>query len=244
MPPFSATPERSDRYRGPSLEHILRRHEAVLTAMAQPNHPLTLERMRGRVPMAADIVTEATHTGIDWPTKDSAVPSRLNVKSREYFLADAERSDTHFTYEVVQGQRSRHSYHGFNNFPAILRSKPYKPQNRHDFQQAMSADPSGALYGSKPYLLRAYMVAPEFMGALQSSVKACGGSAEWGEAMIRGGLEPDEYPADAALLRSSRLAYGLLSNLMRSDDLQRQSQWLGFGTTQQAISDPHVELWT
>lgn len=244
MPPFAPTPERSEHYRGPKLEELLEQHESLLTHLAQPDHPLTLSRLRGHVAGAEAIVREAEAEGIAWPTGESAVPSRLASPHREYFVSDAERSDAHFAYGVIEGQRSREGYAGFNNFPALLRSKPYKPEGREDFRQVMALDPASALYGSKPYLLRAYMIAPEFMSALQESVKGCGGTSTWGEAMIRGGLEPDVYPEDAVLLRSSRLAYGLLANLIRTDDLQRQAQWLGFGKSHQVIDDTHHELWT
>ena len=244
MPPFSPTPEREERYDGPDLEQLLQQHEQLLTHLAQPDHPLTLSRLKGNVAFARTLVAEAEVEGIAWPTQDTAVPSRLESRHREYFVADAERSDAHFAYGVIEGQRARAGFEGFNNFPALLRSKPYKPEGVDDFRQVMALDPASALYGSKPYLLRAYMIAPEFMAALQESVEGRRGASKWSEAMIRGGLEPDIYPEDAVLLRSSRLAYGLLTNLIRTDDLQRQSEWIGFGKRQQVIDDTHHELWT
>ena len=244
MPPFSTTPERGERYRGPQLEQILSRQEAQLAYLAQPGHPLTSDRLRGRVHLAREIIAEAEETDIAWPTREMAVPSRIGAKNREYFIADAGKADTHFALEAIRGRHAKQGLRGFNNFSAILRSKPYKPAGRPDFQRAMAADPSQALYGSKPYLLRAYLMAPEFMSALQVAVAQSGGSSEWNDAIIRGGLEPDEHPQDAVLLRSSRLAYGLLTNLMRTDDLKRQSEWLGFGQTHLVIDNPETELWT
>jgi hypothetical protein len=244
MPPFATTPERGSYGRRPSLERALAQNETRLSVLAQPGHPLTADRLRGRIPLAAEIVAEAETTGIDWPTRETAVPLHLEARSREFFVSNATKADAHFALEASHGRYAGRGIRGFNNFSAILRSQPYKPAGRQDFQRAMNADPSAALYGSKPYLLRAYLVAPEFMSALQAAVKNTGGSSEWNDAIVRGGLEPDEYPEDARLLRASRLAYGLLGNLMRTDDLRRQSEWLGFGSTQQLINNFETELWT
>lgn len=215
----------------------------MLTWLATLGHPLTPERMTGHVPNAKNIVEHAVTNGIDWPTRGSTV-TRISPKMRDYFVPDAAMADSHFVYEAIQGRRGTNGARGFNNFSAILRSAPYKPEGREDLQRAMQRNPSEALYGSKPYLLRAYLLAPEFMSSLQQAVAACGGSSEWHDALMRGGLESDIYPQDAALTRGSRLAYGLLTNLMRADDLKRQSEWLGFGTSSQVITDPETELWT
>lgn len=244
MPAFPNSPERRNRRHGDSLERILERHEHQLANLVAPGHPLTPERMRGRVPEAAQLIAHATEAGIDWPTRESAVSPRLGSTIRQYFIPDAAQADAHFVYEANHGRRGIGKYRGFNNFPAILRAVPYKPTGREDFQAAMHRNPSGALYGSKPYLLRAYLLAPEFMGSLQQAVDTCGGSSEWNDALMRGGLEADLYPEDAALVRGSRLAYGLLANLIRADDLQRQTEWLGLEGKTPPITDPETELWT
>ena len=244
MPPFNPTPERREHSRAPRLEQILRREEARLTVLAQPGHPLTPERLGSRVPGSRAILAEAAETGLEWPDRRTAVPVHIGARSREYFVHDSHKADSHFALEAMQGRNHGRGQRGFNNFSALLRSQPYKPHGREDFSKAMMADPAAALYGSKPYLLRAYLVAPEFMDSLRTTVKGLHGYSDWNETIIRGGMEPDEYPADAAVLRASRLAYGLLSNLMRTDDLRLQSEWLGFGSTQQLISDPEIELWT
>lgn len=244
MPAFPNSPERRGRVTGASLDRILARQEHLLTSLATPGHPLTPERLRGKVPGVKQLVDHATENDIDWPTHDFVVPPRIGSNFRQYFISDAAQADAHFVYEAIDGRRGRGIHRGFNNYPAILRAVPYKPEGREDFQRVMSRNPSAALYGSKPYLLRAYMIAPEFMASLQQAVDKCGGSSEWNDALMRGGLEADIYPQDAALVRGSRLAYGLLTNLMRTDDLQRQSRWLGFGETKHVITDPEVELWT
>lgn len=238
------SPEHRSRPAGASLEQIIRRDERLLTRLAAPGHALTPERMSGQVPSAKRMVEYAVSRGIDWPTRDSAVPARISPRMHDYFIPDAAQADAHFVYEAIRGRRGTTGARGFNNFSAILRSAPYKPESREDFQRVMQRNPSEALYGSKPYLLRAYLVAPEFMSSLQQTVAECGGSSEWHDALMRGGLEADIYPKDAALTRGSRLAYGLLANLMRTDDLARQSQWLGFKSSAPAVSDPETELWT
>ena len=243
MPAFPNSPEHRSRRTGASLEKIIARDELLLTRLAAPGHPLTPERISGRVPNAKDIVEYADSSGIDWPTHDSTV-SRIRPKMRDYFVPDATLADSHFVYEAIRGRRGTPGARGFNNFSAILRSAPYKPEGREDFQRVMQKNPSEALYGSKPYLLRAYLLAPEFMSSLQKAVSECGGSSDWHEALMRGGLEADLYPQDAALTRGSRLAYGLLANLMRTDDIQRQSEWLGFSGNAPLITDPETELWT
>lgn len=244
MPSFPNSPERRSRSTSVSLEQIIYRDEPQLTRLATPGHPLTPERMSGRVPNAKNIVEYAVSSGIDWPNRGSTVPSRISPKMRGYFVPDAALADSHFVYEAIRGRRGAKGARGFNNFSAILRSAPYKPEGREDLQRAMQRNPSDALYGSKPYLLRAYLLAPEFMSSLQQAVAECGGSSEWHEALMRGGLESDIYPQDAALTRGSRLAYGLLTNLMRTDDLKRQSEWFGFDRSSPAITDPELELWT
>lgn len=243
MPSFPHSPEHRGRHTGASLEQIINRDEHLLSQLATPGHPLTPERMSGRVPNAKGMVEYAVTNGIEWPTRGSTV-TRISPKMRDYFVPDAVQADSHFVYEAIQGRRGRQGMHGFNNFSAILRSAPYKPEGREDFQRIMHKNPSEALYGSKPYLLRAYLIAPEFMSSLQKAVKECGGTSEWHEALMRGGLEADLYPQDAALTRGSRLAYGLLANLMRTDDLQRQSEWLGFSGNAPLVTDPETELWT
>jgi hypothetical protein len=221
----------------------LNQHEAMLTRLATPVHPITETYAASHLDNGGAIVAHAQACGIDWPTHDSVVPVRLGSSSRRFFLGDAHLSDTHFVDEARHGHNDRKLERGFNNFCAIIGAKPFKPESAAEIQQAARRI-GPAFFASKPYLLRAHLLAPEFMGGLQQAVEQCGGMSEWTEAIIQGGLAPDVFPQHAALLRSSRLAYGLLTNLMRTDDLQRQSEWLGFGPNAPLIDDAEKELWT
>lgn len=240
------TPEHGDIHHVPSLEIMLEREEHRLTLMAEPGRVLIPERLAEHVSSAEQIVARAESEGIAWPTLETAVPYPMDARSREFFLDDAEKSDKEFAYEALAGFTAGHGQRGFNNFPAIIGAKPYQPHMLSTVIKTMSMH-SGLLhatYGSKPCLLRAYRVAPEFMASLQEAIVDTGGMTEWIEAMLQGSLEPEESPKEVALLRSSRLAYGLLMNLMREDDRQRQNDWLYGSRGDVVISDPETELWS
>ena len=227
------------------LEEALARHEGLLTLLAEPGHALTEQRLLKRISASASILELARGDGLEWPTADTAVPTHLDARSRRYFDDDPFQADSHFALEVMAGQTYLEEGRGFNNFPVILWSEPFRPEGVADFMQRMAKNPAQATYESKPYLLRAHALMPEFMGALQRSVASYGTLAKWNNALERGGIEPEEYPADAVLLRSSRLAYGLLANLMRTDDLQRQAAWCGLDASRAPlIEDPETELRT
>lgn len=227
------------------LEEVLARNECLLTSLAEPGHPLTEQRLVKRLPEAPALIEQAKQEGLDWPTAETSVPVLVGARSRRYFDTDPIHADSQFALEVMAGQTYEEEGRGFNNFPVILWSKPFRPEGVADFMQRMAVNPAQATYESKPYLLRAYELVPDFMGALQRSVASYGTLSKWNNALERGGIEPEDYPADAVLLRSSRLAYGLLMNLMRTDDLKRQADWCGLdGARAQLIENPETELRT
>jgi len=226
-----------------SLERVLQRHEADLVEFAKPGQPLTLERLRVYLPEAEQLVRSAEEVGIAWPDIETSV--QRTVK-RTYFLRDPEKADLNFAQEiyhrVVTGEKNR----GFNNFPALLAQTPFRPDLEQGPAFWQGRELNGMGYAIKPYLHRAYVIQPEFMLALQKSVRESEYLLEgWQNAVYEGAMDPGGDPRKAALARGSRLAYGMLANLMRKDDLQRASQWQGGDgdTVRGTITNPTAELY-
>jgi hypothetical protein len=234
------SPERGETPPPSSLEYVLRRHEDELTLLAEPGKPLTRERLSAIAPHLLEVVDTAEAEGIRWPDDETAVHIQSGAHLATYVDVGSEEADQLFMFEVLAGLRDKKK-RGFNNLPVILSMLPRRPsedENRTDYLRKKDS------YSIKPYLWRAHMLNPEFMEALQEAVAAKGGTASWSEAMFQGAVEAEDYPHDAALLRASRLGYKLLANLMRSDDRQRQDEWLGhYPVTKAVISDPEQELW-
>lgn len=226
-----------------NLQRELSQHDTRLTQLSRAGETLTHDRLRHVSPDSLDVAREAVRQGIEWPDHASAVmPTKKDIFSPGLSPDDADKG---FAEEILHGRRPGAQRRGYNNFPAIIGSPAYIPSEANPFMKKLSENPSAAIYGSKPYLVRAYLVAPEFMQALQQEVQTRGGSAGWGDALLRGAENPQAYPYDKALLRASRVAYGLLINLMRRDDCARQAEWLGLNSASASpIHDPHHELWT
>lgn len=238
------SPEQGENPPPASLEHILRRHEDELTLLAQPGHPLKRERLATIAPHLLKVVDEAEANGIGWPDEESIVPIKSGAHLAEYVDVNPEEADRLFMLEVLAGITDQSKQRGFNNFPVILAMLPQRPREGES-AESLRKNYSMRPYSTKPYLWRAHMLKPEFMEAVQKATAACNGPTGWGEAMVQGALEPEEYPYDAALLRASRLGYKLLANLIRSDDKKRQWEWLGLDpSTASEIDDPEAELWT
>lgn len=242
-------PEHGERPESLSLERLLRRDKHELKLLAEPDCPLTRDRLRDINELFLEVVDEADHAGIGWPDETSAVAIPSEGIVTRLIATEQLQADWRFTAEiiaeeseVIDGTVGRV---GFNNFPALLRSRPIRPQEGESIGDFMANNPSAALYGSKPYLWRAYMLKPDFMEALNAEVVRHGGPHGWNAALLRAAADPEHHPQDVALLRASRLAYVMITNLMRADDLERQYDWLGFESEHTpTITDPDVELWT
>jgi hypothetical protein len=228
----------------PSLEVVLERDGELLEALAQPGRVLTKERLAAIEAAAGEsllpAVEEAEAAGLRWP--DEATGMGVVSGGHIERHAEDEDSDEEFARAVMAaGGRA------FNNFSAHLQSLPVQPAEGQAPAELFAAHPSmmTVIYGSKPYLWRAHLLVPDFMTALQYEAAAAeqGGMATWQDRVIQGAVDPEQHPHDAALLRASRIAYVLLTNLMRTDDLKLQYEWLAMGEAPE-ITDPERELWT
>ena len=242
-------PEHGERPDPLSLERLLRRDEHELTLLAEPGRPLTRERLRDINELLLEAADEAEHAGIGWPDEASAVSIGDEGVIARLISTEQQQADWRFTAEIMAEESEMVDDTirrvGFNNFPALLRSRPVRPREGESIGDFMANNPSAALYGSKPYLWRAYMLKPDFMEALSTEVVRHGGPHGWNAALLRAAADPEHYPQDVALLRASRLAYVMIANLMRTDDLERQYDWLSSKSEHvPTITDPEVELWT
>src|SRR5690606_12870537 len=110
----------------------------------------------------------------------------------------------------------------YNNFPAILSVKPNRPSEGENLVNFMTRVQLFQ-YATKPYLARAHALAPVFMDALQRRMSELPERSLWEKSLFRAVSEEHADSEDRILLRGSRLAYQLLINLMRSDDLATQA---------------------
>ena len=265
-------PERIPQPEPLDLLAELLRHESLLDQLAEAGKPLTLRRLSEIAPDKLALAEKAVAEGVGWPDDGSTLA--LRPKFAELFdgSLNASHADEMFGHEVfvqrmlitmndeqkknwLDGQimRAHHDgieltddqksellrLRGFNNFSLTLCSPPRVPDASADlFDNAV-------IHGSKPYLVRAHKLMPEFIDAVQAEVEQAGGYAALNDALLRGYEFPEENPRDALILRAARLTYGLLVNLMRSDDNARQAEWLGLEHKgRREINDSHTELWT
>ena len=210
--------------RNPSLaESLMSPH---LADMAQPGRPLTRDRLLHLDPDLLRIAESMEEGGIDWPDDETVFHDVL-----------PEDFDDHaFGLRLVDRGRA------YNNFPAILTAEPAIPDQDEHMVDFMSRT-KFFQYASKPYLIRAHALQPEFMGALQAEMARKGSTDEWAQSLYSAVTEEHPDPEDLILLRASRLAYQFLINLMRKDDLQIQGRVLTM-SLQHEIADPVEELWT
>lgn len=197
-----------------------------LSDLAQPGRPLTRERLHQIDPALETTVDSMESKGIGWPDDDTVFHDVL-----------PEDFDDH-----AFGRRLFDSRSAYNNFPAILSAAPALPNEGEAGIDFMSRTRLYQ-YATKPYLIRAHELLPDFMGTLQRTMEQQYPMEEWTASLQRAVLDEHPDPDDELLLRASRLAYQLLINLMRKDDLQIQAHLMTM-SLQREITDPVVELWT
>lgn len=244
-----------------SLEAILLRDREQLEAFARPDARLTYERMLEDSfefsPMldATSISEHAHDLGIFWPGESTAVRAGVG------FLSSLSGDDADMIFaseasKVFMPNDCRHEGHlyckedtlkvdTFNNFPILLRSKVditeevtngmlAPGQQMTDFHNGIEA-----IYARAPYLIRAHILAPDFMRALQQEASECTSLQMWSERVVEGIDADSKYKP---LLTGSRIAYALLANVMRVDDLQIRQKRYGRPVNASYISDPVAEL--
>jgi hypothetical protein len=198
-----------------------------LIELAQPGRPLTRERLHQIDPKLEVTIDSMERKGIGWPDDDTVFHDVL-----------PEDFDDH-----AFGRRLVESNMAYNNYPGILSAAPALPddgENSFDFLNRTRL----YQYATKPYLIRAHELLPDFMGTLQRTIEQRQyPMEEWRASLQRAVLDEHPDPDDQLLLRASRLAYQLLINLMRKDDLQTQAHIMTM-SSQRDITDPVVELWT
>jgi hypothetical protein len=197
-----------------------------LYEMAQPGRPLTRDRLMQLDPQLIEVADRMETEGIGWPDDETVFHDVL----------PEDFDDFAFGRRLVERGRA------YNNFPAILRAEPSTPNENENMVEFMNRT-KFFQYASKPYLVRAHAIQPEFMGALQSLMDHQGSADDWAASLYDAVTHEYPDPDDRILLRASRIAYQLLINLMRSDDLQTQGRLLTM-TARHEITDPIVELWT
>ncbi len=197
-----------------------------LNELAQPGRPLTKDRLQ-RIDPALLVAAESMEAkGVGWPDDNTVfhdvLPEDFDDKAFGRRLFDAGSA--------------------YNNFPAILSAAPSLPEEGEDGLEFMNRTRLYQ-YATKPYLIRAHELLPDFMGTLQRTMEQKYPMVEWVGSLQRAMLDEHPDPEDELLLRASRLAYQLLINLMRKDDLQIQAHLMTM-TLHREIDDPVVELWT
>lgn len=231
-----------------SLEELLRANGPRYEAAAKPETPLTYSRLQELGYADIDVVREAIETNVNWPDELSTPPIPEDARLKDYRSVLPDRADELFAQEIVAEKNPLSTrLHGYNNFPALLRARPDRPQSGMSFMDLYHKSPTNAVYGTKPYLWRAYMLEPELMNALREQIIDTDriGMTDWRESLMRGASHPESYPEDSALLRASRLGYHMLINLMHIDDLGLQNEWVGKSfESAKLIVDPEKELWT
>lgn len=204
-------------------ETVLHPH---LNEFARPGIPLTGERLHHIDPALDAVVGAMERKGIGWPDDDNAFSDTL----------PEDFNDDMFGHQILEGGSA------YNNFPAILSTAPAVPiegESSVDFMARTRL----FQYATKPYLIRAHTLMPDFMGTLQRTIERPYPLEEWTAALQRAVFDDHPDPDDRLLLRASRLAYQLLINLMRKDDLQTQARLMTM-SLQHDITDPRTELWT
>ncbi len=197
-----------------------------LEDLAMPGRPLTVDRLQHIDPMFAEIAESMNQTDVGWPDDETVFH---DVLPEDY-------DDQAFGRALVQNRAC------YNNFPAILAAEPSLPKDDEDMMTYMLRTKL-YMYASKPYLVRAHALQPEFMGAFQRTMAERSSMNAWVNSLYMAVTEEHPDPEDQVLLRASRLAYQLLINLMRKDDLQIQAK-LMTTSMQREITDPVVELRT
>lgn len=198
----------------------------ILTTLAQPGRPLTPERLIEIDPSLLVVSSNMDAQGIGWPSSDNVFHDVL----------PEDFDDTSFGLRIVNEK------YAYNNFPAILATYPNRPFKGEELLEFMNRT-ANYQYATKPYVARAHALQPDFMGALQSRMADMQSLSDWQASVFCAVNEDHPDPDDRILLRASRLAYQLLINLMRKDDLQIQSRLITL-SMQQEITDPTKELWT
>lgn len=198
-----------------------------LNDLAEPGRPLTKERLRTIDPAFLAVAESMEAKGLGWPDDETIFH---DVLPEDY-------DDHAFGRRLLEG-----GSRAYNNFPAILSTAPALPAEGEEGIDFMSRTRLFQ-YATKPYLIRAHELMPDFMGTLQRIMQQKYPMAEWTDSLQRAALDEHPDPEDVLLLRASRLAYQLLINLMRKDDLQTQARIMTMSLHHE-ITDPHVELWT
>ncbi|MDQ5932672.1 MAG: hypothetical protein QG649_757 [Patescibacteria group bacterium] len=198
-----------------------------LNDFATPGRALTRHRLMQIDPELCEIADQMEEQGIGWPDDESAVG---------HDVIPEDFDDYTFGSKLVYGGQA------YNNFPAILSVKPNRPSEGENLVNFMTRV---QLFqdATKPYLARAHALAPVFMDALQRRMSELPERSLWEKSLFRVVSEEHADSEDRILLRGSRLAYQLLINLMRADDLATQATIVGT-TTGKSITDPVEELWT
>lgn len=240
----SPSSERQPRVR--PLEQLTEKQLSRLELMAAPDRPLTVSRLEEIGHPRAYIAQDLSTSDLAWPDDLSSVPLAFPSRFSRLLTKTGRAADEAFIEPILAAGKGNWD-RAFNNFPAILQCEPYRPTSRDTFMSLMGENVMKAAYASKPYLHRAWALEPELMSALQQEMTLLEGpvTVEWPRIMVEGVVSGRSlYPFQDAFLRSSRLAYGLLINLMRQDDSTRQRSWLpDYPGESGLVDDPERELW-
>lgn len=219
----------------PGLEVALTRYRAELETLATPGAVLTREAIEEGFPLLQEAVDRADELSVGWPSDGDMVRTR---QGSNVDTLTGEGADVNFVTPLMDDRSA------YNNFPELLRAKPQLPEKGESFNDFITRTGNNP-YTSVPALMRAHLLMPEFMGALQQAVETRGGNVSWKEALIAGTMNPETNTDEVVLLTSSRLAYVLLTNLMTVNDKKIQYYNLGLdGSTAPLVTDPEKELWT
>ena len=232
-----------------SLEAILLRDREQLETFARPGVPLTYERMlqdsfEFSPALDATSLSEQAHDlGVYWPGESTAVHT---VEGLVYAFA-GKHADMMFAHEASKNLSKDKGARidTFNNFPFLLSADVDLEETLENGvlqsgQQMADFDAgTNKMYGRAPYLVRAHILASDFMQALKLEVEDCRGIEAWTQRVAEGIVNESCYKP---LLTGSRIAYVMMANLMRVDDLQIRQRRYGRPVDAGYITDPVAEL--
>ena len=197
----------------PSLAEILQKQGELLEQIvADQDTPLTLKELP-HVRQGAKLswtVFDSKEVArlVGWPTRHTWA-GKPSVRFDSGDVGDME----FFEKAVEKTEAKDGEFYGLNNFWAILHTRPYA------FDGKPPASTLQMAYAPMPALIRAWAAFPEFMEALQCDLSEVGVMYQMHDVLTEQIEEEEPH-----VLRASRLAYGLLSRLIRGDDPEMQSK--------------------
>lgn len=215
------------------LEFILTRDREKLESAARRNTALTLEALTEIDPNLVGPAQEIATSGLLWPDTDDPL---VVPESSHLLKVQGEEADTNFIWPLVVAGA------GLANFYNLIAAEPHTPTAMSHEQLLDSFDNHDIFYETKPCLVRAHAIFPEFMDALRGVALQAGTNERFYQRLIDGYIDPEPGVEQSSTLISARIAYSIMGRLMRPDDRYIQKTLLGDAEPSTTIVDPAHEL--